>query len=164
MSPWKVILATMVIFACGVLTGAMVGRTGLQPAAAPATAATNAPALPSVAVNPKNPAPPGWQLQRLEFFKRMEKQLDMAPDQRDQIEKIMKESQERTKPLWEQIAPQMDDELKRVRQEVNKVLTPDQRKKMNELTRRNNRKPEAAPGARPPSPSAAETNAPEEKK
>ncbi len=158
MSPWKVILATMVIFACGVITGAMVTRSERPPIAV--ESATNQPVL---AVNPRNPAPPGWQMQRLEFFKRMEKQLDLAPEQREQIDKIMKESQERTKPLWEQIAPQMGEELKRVRQEVNKVLTPEQRKKMNELMRRG-RKAEAVPPAsgrplRPPGSTQVESNA-----
>jgi Spy/CpxP family protein refolding chaperone len=133
-SPWKVILAAAVIFACGGLTGAMVSRASRQ-------AALAAPLPPAMAVNPKNPAPPGWQLQRLAFFRKMEKQLDLAPDQREQIDKIMKDSQDRVKPLWDQIGPQMGAELKRVRQEVSKVLTPEQRKKMNELMR-HGRKPE----------------------
>jgi Spy/CpxP family protein refolding chaperone len=147
----------MVIFACGVITGALVTKTERQ--AVVVDAATNPP--PPV-VNPKNPAPPGWQMQRLEFFKRMEKQLDLAPEQREQVDQIMKESQERTKPLWEQIAPQMGEELKRVRQEVTKVLTPEQRKKMNELMRKG-RKSDAGGAAkdhpsRPPGSSQVESN------
>ncbi|MGA2174938.1 MAG: hypothetical protein ABSH38_08160 [Verrucomicrobiota bacterium] len=143
MSPWKVILATMVIFACGILTGALVMKADRPPAIVP-------PAPQPLAASLRNPAPPWWQLQRLEFFKRMEKQLDLAPEQREQIDLILKESQERTKPLWDQIAPQMTGELKRVRQEVNKVLTPEQRKKMNELTRRG-RKSDAGPLTNSPS-------------
>ena len=135
MKPWKVILAAVVIFGCGALTGAMIFRAGRP-------AAVVAPAPSVVAVNTKSPAPPGWQLQRLQFFKRMEKQLDLAAEQREQIDKIMKESQERVRPLWDQIGPQMGEELKRVREEVSQVLTPPQRKKMNELMRRG-RKPEA---------------------
>jgi Spy/CpxP family protein refolding chaperone len=155
-SAWKVILATVVIFACGVLTGAMAFKMGRQTALVPA----NSPAL---TVNPKNPAPPGWQLQRLQFFKRMEKQLDLAPEQREQLDKIMRESQERVKPLWDKIGPQMDEELKRVRQEVAGVLNPEQQKKMDELMHRG-RKPESAPGnprpARPEFSMPLETNRP----
>jgi hypothetical protein len=135
---WKVILATVVIFACGVLTGAMVFKVSRPTAFVP-------PNPPVLTVNPKNPAPPGWQLQRLQFFKRMQKQLNLAPEQQEQIDKIMRESQERVKPLWDQIGPQMDEELKRVRQEVTEVLNPEQQKKMNELMHRG-RKPESGPG------------------
>jgi Spy/CpxP family protein refolding chaperone len=143
----------MVIFACGVLTGAMVMKAGRPPAIVP-------PAPQPPAASPRNPAPPWWQLQRLEFFKRMEKQLDVAPEQREQIDLILKESQERTKPLWDQIAPQMTEELKRVRQEVTKVLTPEQRKKMNELSRRGRKSdtgpPANSPSSRPPPPPEVE--------
>jgi len=150
-------LAAGLIFACGVLTGAMVFKA--HPPAAPA------PALPTAfAVNPKNPAPPGWQLQRLEFFRKMQKQLDLAPEQQAQIDRLMQESQERVKPLWDQIGPQMDAELKRVRQEVNKVLTPEQRKKMNDLMRHGRKREGASsPNRRPlppPAPAEVESNAP----
>ena len=150
-------LAAVVIFACGVLTGAMVSNASHQ-------AALSAPNPPVLAVNPKNPAPPGWQLQRLAFFKKMEKQLDLAPGQREQIDKIIKNSQERVKPLWDQIGPQMGAELTRVRQEVNKVLTPEQRKKLDELMRhRRKSEPGASAGPRPirpPDPTPVESNAP----
>jgi Spy/CpxP family protein refolding chaperone len=155
-SPWKVILATVVIFACGVLTGTMVVKASRQSALA-------APVPAALVVNPKNPAPPGWQLQRLQFIKRMQKQLGLEPEQQEKIDKIMRESQERIKPLWAQIGPQMDEELKRVRQEVNEVLSAEQREKMNELMRRGH-KPEPGPGnGRPPRPSfgmPVETNRP----
>ena len=157
MSPWKVILATVVIFACGVLTGAMVSKAGRQTAPVSANP-------PAAAVNPKNPAPPGWQLQRLQFFKRMQKQLNLGPEQQEKIDKLMCESQERVKPLWAQIGPQMDAELKRVRQEVNKVLTPEQRKKMNDLMRHGRKREGASsPNRRPlppPAPAEVESNAP----
>jgi Spy/CpxP family protein refolding chaperone len=155
--PWKVILAAVVIFACGLLTGAMVSKASRQ-------TALTAPTPPVLAVNPKNPAPPGWQLQRLEFFKKMEKQLDLAPEQRVQIDRIMKDSQERVKPLWDQIGPQMGAELKRVRQEVNKVLTPEQRKKMSELMRHGHKSEGGAPANgrpfQPPEPMPVLSNAP----
>lgn len=109
-------------------------------------AAQAAPGPVPLAVNPRNPAPPGWQLQRLEFFRKMQRQLDLAPEQQEQIDKIMKDSQERVRPLWDQIGPQMGAELKRVRQEVAKVLTPEQRKKMNELMRHGRKSEKEQPG------------------
>ena len=136
MSPWKVILATMVIFACGVITGAMVTRTvAIKTQEHPPTAAAG----PS-----RMAAGPVLQLQRAEFFKRMDKQLDLSAGQRDQIGKILKASQERTQPLWDQIAPQMRDELKKVREEIHGVLSPEQWMEFGEMMR-GKRKPDTLP-------------------
>jgi Spy/CpxP family protein refolding chaperone len=133
----------MVIFACGVFTGVFVTRTA--PVSAPVSAAPLA--QQSVSTN-KIPLPAFAQLQpqRPEFLKRLDRQLDLTPEQHDKMVKIMSASRDRTAPLWEKIAPQMGDELKRVQKEIRQVLTPDQRKKWAELNKR----------ARPP----AQTNAP----
>ena len=151
MSPWKVILATMVIFACGVITGAMVTRTAHAPLAATGPA------------NPHPPAAPIFQGQRAEFLNRLEKQLDLTPEQRDQIARIMKESQERTGRVWNQIAPQIGQELKGAREEIRRVLTPPQRKQFAELMKRNRKADAGPPGsrpARPPESTNVATNAP----
>jgi Spy/CpxP family protein refolding chaperone len=129
----------MVIFACGVMTGAMLTRT-LVTKTEPALAALPAPA--------RMPAPPLFQMQRTNFLKVLDKQLDLTAGQRDQIGKIMKASQERTQPLWNQIAPQMSEEIKNVREEIRGTLTPEQRKKFAELLKRN-RKAEGAPPGHP---------------
>ena len=128
MSPWKVILATMVIFICGVTTGAILTRTML-PRTESALAFLPPPA--------RTLAPPILQMQRSAFFKVLDTQLELTGYQRDQIGKIMKASQERTQPIWDQITPKMNDELKNVREEIRAVLTPEQRKKFVELLKRN---------------------------
>jgi len=146
-SPWKVILATMVIFACGVITGAMVTRTvAIKTEDHPLAVAATTNSAPT-----RMAAGPVWQMQRAEFFKRLDKELDLSTDQHDQIGKILKASQERTQPLWVQIAPQMDAELKKVREEIRGALTPEQRKKFAEMMK-GKRKPDTAPpGNGPPS-------------
>jgi Spy/CpxP family protein refolding chaperone len=123
-SPWRVILATMVIFACGVVTGSMITRT--------VTA--------KLEQHPANPAaaPIPGRGAVLQMQKVLDKQFDLTADQRSQIENIMKASQQRTQPLWDKIAPQMNDEIKRVRQEIREVLTPDQWKQFTDLMKRNN--------------------------
>ena len=135
MSPWKVILATMVIFACGVMTGAMLTRTVAMRTQERPLAATNAPSRMAMAAGPV------LQMQRAEFFKRMQKQLDLSAGQRDQISKILKASQARTQPLWDQISPQMSEELKKVREEIRDVLSPEQWKEFGDMMK-GKRKPE----------------------
>jgi Spy/CpxP family protein refolding chaperone len=137
-SPWKVILATMVIFACGVVTGALVTKTvTTRGEERPMSAGPPLVRMPAGAVS---------QMQRV-----LDKQLDLNEEQRDEVGKIMKASQQRTKPLWDKIAPQMTAEIKEVREEIHAVLTPEQWKKFGELMKRN-RKPNAVPPSdgRPP--------------
>jgi hypothetical protein len=123
-SPWKVILATMVIFGCGVLTGALVITTVNHNHAPPAD--------PGRRAGGKSDFSP-LQIQRVEFLRRMDKQLNLTADQRERIGKIMRSSQDRTKPLWDVIAPQMRKELKRTEDEIRHELTADQEKKFAEL-------------------------------
>jgi Spy/CpxP family protein refolding chaperone len=156
-SPWKVILATMVIFGCGVVTGALLIKTEL-----PAAAAMTTPEAPAHPGNSTNPPPPWANVQRPEFWRRMEKQLDLTPAQRDQITEIVRQSQERSRPLWEAIAPQMRAEIRRVRGEIRDVLTPDQQKKFDELMKSRPRKArEPGPTNQPPgeTPTPTPTNA-----
>ena len=124
MSSWKVIFAVMVIFGCGVVTGSLlIQQHRPEPVSTPE----------HPAAAPKNPPAPPWQLQRLDFLKRIEKQLDLTPEQREHIDKIMHDSQERTKVVWDQIAPQMRDELNTVREEIRGELNADQQKKFEQL-------------------------------
>jgi hypothetical protein len=108
----------------------------------------------------KLPAFAQLQPQRPEFLKRLDRQLELTPEQHERIARIMKASQERTAPLWENIAPQMQDELKRVRKEISQELTAEQRKKWAEMNKRGRA---AAPGNQSDNPAptpTVETNAP----
>jgi Spy/CpxP family protein refolding chaperone len=151
-SPWKVILATMVIFGCGVVTGGLLMKTELPTASSTDSA-------PHISTSTNQPPALG-QFQRPEFLRRMQKQLDLTPSQNDDIVKIVKASEERTRPLWDQISPSLRQEMKRLREEIRKILTPDQQKKYDELLKSHPRKADAAAGRRPPPESPAATNTP----
>lgn len=126
MSPWKVILATMVIFGCGVVTGGLLMKAGLPHVVAPEVV-QQSPAKPG------GNSPPLIQIQQPSFLKRMDRQLDLTGEQHDKIVKIMIDSQERTRPLWKMIAPSLRDEMKRVRGEISAVLNPQQKREFDEL-------------------------------
>ena len=122
---WKPILAALVIFAAGVLTGGL--TVGLRrPAVGPRW-----PASGQGLVRP-------WPAQRLgaqqgELFRRMEKHLDLTAEQRPRIEAIVKESQERIRTLAEDVAPQTRGELRRMRERIREELTPEQQRKFEKL-------------------------------
>jgi Spy/CpxP family protein refolding chaperone len=97
---------------------------------------------PNAARNAANSTPgaPPWQLQRKEFLDKMDRQLDLTSDQRQRIDKVMHDSLDRTRPLWQQIAPQMRDEMRRVREDIRKELAPEQQKKFADLLKAHPRK------------------------
>jgi Spy/CpxP family protein refolding chaperone len=70
---------------------------------------------------------------RIEFLRRMERELDLTPAQRDPIEKILQDGQERMKKLMDTVEPCRREEFKRTMEEFQAVLTPEQHKRFDEL-------------------------------
>lgn len=140
---WKVALATVVIFAAGVLTGGLTAR------------------LQHRAEDRVRPGADAWMLPRLEFLRRAQRELDLTEEQRRQVEAIFRESRERMRPVWQQAMPEMRTELARVRDQLRQVLTPQQRDRFERLLqergprRRSDpmdrplREPEGGPGSTP---------------
>lgn len=116
MNYWKVVLATAVIFGAGVITGGLLVRH-----ASPARPARGI----HGGVSPRQSQPISAGGVRLEFLKRMERELDLTPDQRERIDKVLSSSQDRTKKM-------IREELQSARAEFREVLTEDQRKRFDE--------------------------------
>ena len=113
MSPWKVILATLVIFIAGLGTGAVLAKrlgTPRSPAVAPA------------------PFP-----QRSEFLGRMNRQLNLTPAQRESVEQIFRESREHIHKLRETVEPRIKEETRLVGERIRQVLKAEQIRKFDEL-------------------------------
>lgn len=142
MNSWKVILATILIFGAGVLTGSFITQRQ-RPVQ---TRFQRAPA------NPEATRPNPWFV-RKEFLRRMDQKLQLAPEQHERIARILEESQERTRALMRPITPQMQAEVREVRQKIRAQLTPDQVPKFEELLQ-HNRPPRSSDdrksGPRPP--------------
>jgi Spy/CpxP family protein refolding chaperone len=125
---WKVILATMLIFGTGVVTGALVGR--------------NYTAKEPISLHQRNMVQPRTVGAyspgglRLEFMRRAQRDLDLSPGQRERVDKILKESQERTRKIMEPVAEDLRAELERTKQEFQEVLTAEQRARFEELMRK----------------------------
>jgi hypothetical protein len=109
---WKVILAALVIFAAGVVTGGLTVRLKVHNLPAPTS---------SLSVGPLR--------QRGELLDRMQRQLYLSATQREHIEKILRDSHERMKQLWDSIAPQAQEEHRRVHELIRAELQPEQQKR-----------------------------------
>lgn len=128
MNTWKVILATLVIYGAGILTGALVFKS---------------PSRPPVAVSPTRalPAFPGSDIFQERFFERMKKDLDLTPEQNKHLQGIFRESRERMKTLWDIVSPEMQAELQAVREKIQHELTVPQREKFETLLKERRRGP-----------------------
>lgn len=119
---WKVILAAAVIFATGVVTG-MVGFQAFQPKLSPPTPT-------------EDQAPPPFRDPRSDMLQRLQRDLELSPDQSARIDVILQEGRKRTRQLWEQVSPQMREETRLVRESIQAELTPEQRVKYDESLKR----------------------------
>jgi len=124
---WKVILATLIIFGTGVVTGGLLVSYAVHvnPVSRPPN---KVPPMPQQAVTP-------WQQRTRELLRRMDKELNLTPEQHQHIEKLVTESSERTRQLWKPIAPQMNKEMQHLHEQMRDVLTPDQQPKFDALAK-----------------------------
>lgn len=119
MNVWKVIFAALVIFAAGVVTGGLTVR------------------LKHASVSPPTAQPNlGPLRQRGELLDRMQRQLYLNPTQREHVEQILRESHDRMKQLWDSIAPQAQEEHRRVNEKIRAELDPEQQIKFEEMLKR----------------------------
>jgi Spy/CpxP family protein refolding chaperone len=122
---WKVIFVAAVIFGSGLVTGAIVARR------------VQTPALPVAGVPAgTNRAPHSLkpdQSRRFDFLRRAQDELDLTPEQKDQVELIVRDGQEQMRATWEEFSPRMQAHLKETREKIAAVLTPDQQERFEEL-------------------------------
>lgn len=120
MKIWKVILATIVIFAAGALAGGLLVKT-LTPAPPP----------------PKPPISPIISQQR--FQDKLKRELQLTADQTNRIDKIFHESNARIKILWDLVGPEMQKERQEVYENIRAILTAEQRERFEQLLKQSHR-------------------------
>jgi hypothetical protein len=127
-SSWKIILATLVIFGAGVVTGVFVEK---------ANRARNGG---EVTLNI------GPSLVQERFLERMRKELALTDDQFNCLEVVFRESRERMAVWWLWIEPELEREMAHVREEIRGQLNSEQRDKFAKLLREQRRSAGPPPG------------------
>jgi hypothetical protein len=147
---WKAILAALVIFGTGVVTGAVWLKIS-EGARAGSSSVTHTPANGAANGNTTTPGRPQSlpleQLRRVELMMHAQKELNLTPVQREHIEKIIGDGQDRIRDLWDQVAPDIFDEFQDVKQKVCAELTQEQNKRFDELMKQHPHKPAASTNA-----------------
>lgn len=162
----KVILATIVIFGAGVITGGLLVDHVKHPAYSKPPHPPTSPAL----SNEMGEMPGQLRAPILnkQFVEQLNDELQLTKDQREQIQKIISQGQQSTHDLWKLVAPQFQLVSRETRQQIRNVLNPDQRKQF-EILMKQQRHPTStnAPPAQltvptntPPAQPSAPTNGP----
>lgn len=129
MKIWKIVIAVILIFGTGVVTGGLLVKTRV-PKARPA------------AGGPFLGGPAGiWGPNRPAFIQRLDRNVELTPEQRAEVERILQESHSRMQKVWDPIAPQALEETRHVRQQINALLTAEQRSKFNKMLRPHRQRP-----------------------
>ena len=140
MNSWKVILATVVIFGAGVLTGGFLVNS-IDRQHGPNSPflfwrgtthdmAGHEQARPGDLSRPRSP-----EMWRKDFIGHLDKDLNLTPEQHAAISKIIAEGQEQNRQIWTNVAPKLRDEMEQVHQRIRAQLTPDQQKKFEEMVK-----------------------------
>lgn len=144
MNAWKIVLATLVIFVAGIITGAALvkfaqNRGGrMNPRPQPEFNQPNNPGRPE---NPNRSNEsefgnqPGQQpsLLNRQFVLGLDRQLKLTSEQRDKVEKLMAEGQERIRQMRSNLEPEMRKEMQGVNERIKSILTPEQRQQFERI-------------------------------
>ena len=144
MNSWKIILAAVVIFGAGAMTGGLLVNYVEQPHPKDIQRPPGEWNRHSQANNrdhdqrgpqdlPK-PRPP--EMLGKQFVQQLDNALHFTPEQRAAIAKIVADGQERNHEIWTNVAPQMHKVLQDVRQQIREQLAPAQQKQFEELMKR----------------------------
>ncbi len=142
MNTWKVILATLVIFAAGVVTGGLLvshaervkmrPRTNWRPSQSESPRPTE-PGAPRENVRPSGMPAAVPQFLRREFLERLDREVKLTPEQRERIEQVIREGQDRNRQIWDRVSPELRKEISEARRQIQAVLRPDQRLRFDEM-------------------------------
>ena len=146
MNAWKIVLATLVIFIAGIITGASLvrfsqnrgGRMNQRP-----QPEINQPNNPSRPENQNRRNDPEFGNQtgqqpgplNRQFVLGLDRQLKLTREQRDKVEKLMVEGQERIRQMRSKIEPEMRKEMQSVNEQIKTILTAEQREQFERIMR-----------------------------
>jgi hypothetical protein len=144
MNSWKIILAVVVIFGAGVITGGLLVNNvepprpkDIQHPAGELNPHPQANNRDHDQPDPQDfPKPHPPEMLSKQFVQRLDKTLHFTPEQRVAIAKIVADGQERNHEIWTNVAPQFHKVLQDVRQQIREQLTPAQQKQFEELMKR----------------------------
>jgi hypothetical protein len=156
---WKIVCATLVIFITGIITGASLVRfaeRGPKPWQRIPKSVANIPSPPNSG-HPNNAALPNdprsanatsasSPLLNREFVQILARQLRLTSEQRERIDRIMADGQERMRELRASLEPQTRKQILETRDQIHALLTPAQREQFEQLMKQRSGRRSDGPG------------------
>jgi len=161
---WKVILATVVIYGAGVITGGLLVNQiqHSRPRNDNHEFANGGPHPPGEPHGPRPGNPGGFPRPRPpeilgdKFVQQLDEALKLTAEQRASIQKIIADGQDRNRSIWTNNSTQMREVIQDVRHRVREQLTSEQQKQFEDLMKRVPRRQNYTNA-----PAVASTNTPE---
>lgn len=139
MNLWKAICATLVIFITGVVTGGLLviyadhvaqksrGRLAREFARQPLNPGIQiTPHEPTRLPNPANPGNRPRMGLTPDFLQKLDAEVHLTTGQRERIEQIIAEGQQRNKETWDRVAPEIRRENAETLRRIRETLLPEQ--------------------------------------
>ncbi len=117
MNRWKAILAAALIFTSGMVTAVCVYRLAPKSWRSPG----------------ESHLAPGPIDGKFEVLRKMQRELNLSPQQAARVDAILRDGRSRTKQIWDGCQPQFREEMKQVRERIQAELSAEQRAKFDEL-------------------------------
>ena len=130
MNAWKVILAALVIYVAGIVTGNF--ASGLAKGTSEESQGEQS----------ARPRPPRMH----DLVRRMESRLHLESEQTVQVREIVEASQERMRTLMDELRPKFETESQSMRLEIEALLTEEQLAKFDEVFERSGIRPSRGSG------------------
>jgi len=118
-------------FVVGVLSGAVLDRGFKRASATVVPPTRHGPAGPPGSARDRV----GREQHRERFVQQLTRELSLNPQQVARIDAITLSREQRMNAFWQQVQPQIHALLDATRAEINQVLTPEQRAKLQDLRR-----------------------------
>ena len=138
MNSWKVILAAVVIFGAGVVTGGLlvnyVDHSYLPGRHRPPFFDSHRPPTNFPQERGTNFSQVSDRMNR-QLMGQLDSALDLTTEQHDKIIKIIAEGQEQNHVIWTNVAPQMRAVMQNVNRQIREQLSPPQQKKFADMTK-----------------------------
>jgi hypothetical protein len=154
---WKVILATVVIFGAGVMTGGLLVNY-VQHDHPKIPHRPLPPAEPRAQNGGANQTQP--QILRKEFVQQLDNALQLTPEQSSAIHKIIADGQEQNHAIWTNNTAQMHKVMQDVQRQIREQLTAAQQKQFADLLKQFRTAHRSQSSTNAPSVSSPATNPP----
>lgn len=140
MREWKIVVAALVIFGAGVVTGGLTVRLARsvsfrQPMVVGSVQEPMGGTGPRA---PKSNLLMRHEVQMRDLMRRMDQRLDLTPQQRSRIEGLVADTQRRMQQILSETAPRTRDEIRELHHRIRSELTLEQRREYDRLTRPTN--------------------------